>query len=51
MWMARIICSNGQCEEEREVVVDGLNDLDDLACECGCGFVLIAVSALTAVHG
>jgi hypothetical protein len=39
--LARIHCSD--CPEEVEVLVDELDELDGLVCECGYGFVLESV--------
>jgi hypothetical protein len=44
MLLARIICSDPECAEELEVTVEDLDELEDYACECGHGFVLITVS-------
>jgi hypothetical protein len=44
MWLARVICSDPDCYEERELLVGSLAELDGFACECGYGFVLLAVA-------
>jgi len=40
--LATLICSD--CSEEREVVVNTLDELDGFPCECGYGFVLLRIS-------
>jgi hypothetical protein len=44
MWIAHIICSGRDCTEEREVVIDELDDLDRIGCTCGHAFVLLSIS-------
>jgi hypothetical protein len=44
MWLASLICSDPGCYEERELLVESLEELDGVVCECGYGFVLLAVS-------
>ena len=41
MFLAKVFCSD--CSEEVEVLLDELDELDGLACECGYGFVLESV--------
>jgi hypothetical protein len=45
---AHIACSN--CPEEIELVIDGLGELDGLTCECGYGFVLLALGEVELEH-
>ena len=49
MWIARIVCSHGDCTEERELVVESLEELDRVACDCGYGFVLVSVASVELV--
>jgi len=49
MYLARIVCSHGECTEEKELIVESLEELDEGACPCGYGFVLISVSAVELV--
>jgi hypothetical protein len=44
MWIAHVICSDPDCCEERQLLVASLAELDGFACECGFGFVLLAVA-------
>ena len=46
-----VICSEPRCHEEREILVDELDELDGFACECGAGFVSLTVSQVALVHG
>ena len=46
MLLARIICSDWECTEELEVRVEDLDELENYACDCGHGFVLLTVSEL-----
>jgi hypothetical protein len=48
MLLARIVCSDPSCHEEKEVVVEFVDQLKGLVCECGHGFVLESVSSLHA---
>ena len=42
--LARLTCSDVDCLERDEVSVASLDELDTLACECGCTWELLAVS-------
>ncbi len=46
MLLAKIDCSDPECEGDLEIVIEDLNELSGLVCECGHGFVLTAVSEL-----
>jgi hypothetical protein len=48
MLLARILCSDPRCTEELEATVEDLDGLDGYLCDCGCGFVLMAVAELRA---
>lgn len=44
MWQALVVCSS--CAEEREVVVDDLEDeLDREVCSCGYSYVVLSIAA------
>ncbi len=47
LFLARLLCSDPDCAERIEEHVADLAELDRLACECGCTYELIAVSAAT----
>lgn len=42
--LARLVCSDTECADLDEVAVVSLDELDRLACVCGCSFELLAVS-------
>jgi hypothetical protein len=44
MLLVRLICSDPECVEEHEVVVNALEELDGFTCECGFGLVVASVS-------
>jgi hypothetical protein len=44
MFLVRIDCSDPECTEEREAVVESLDQVETLACDCGHGFVVVSVS-------
>jgi hypothetical protein len=46
MLLARIECSDPECESELELVLEELDELHGLVCDCGYGFVLASVSEL-----
>lgn len=46
MFLVTVVCSDPECAEEREVAVEDLDAVDDDICECGHGFVVVAVSEL-----
>ena len=49
MWIAQVLCSGQECTEEIEVVVESLDELAGLACDCGYGFMLVRVSEVELV--
>jgi hypothetical protein len=51
MFLATIVCSDPGCDEEREVAVRRIDELDGFPCECGHGFVLVAVAELREAGG
>jgi hypothetical protein len=51
VWLVEIVCSDPRCHEERETLVEHLEDLDGVGCECGAGFVTITVSEVATVYG
>jgi hypothetical protein len=46
MFLVQIVCSDPECTEEREIAVESLDEIDDIACHCSHGFVAISVSEL-----
>jgi hypothetical protein len=50
MWMVSVICSGPDCGEQDELVVATLEEAEELACECGCGFVTLAIASFEPVY-
>ena len=46
MFIVNVICSDEDCAEEIEAVVETREEVDDLLCECECGTVLLSVADL-----
>jgi hypothetical protein len=46
MLLVTVVCSDPKCVEEREIAVADLNAADAVVCDCGYGFVVVAVSEL-----
>jgi hypothetical protein len=44
MLIARMLCSDPGCADEREIVVARLTELDGACCECGFGLVVTSIS-------
>jgi hypothetical protein len=44
LWAVDLVCSDPACAAEREAVVADLEELDRLACECGCCLVTLSVA-------
>jgi hypothetical protein len=44
LFIARLTCSDPECTEDLEASVSTLEELDALACDCGCTWELLAVS-------
>jgi hypothetical protein len=49
MYLARIVCSHGECTEEIELIVESVEELDEGACPCGYGFELVSVAEVELV--
>ena len=47
---ALLICTDEACAEEIEAYGTRLEELEALACECGCALQVIAVSEIEFVH-
>lgn len=41
MYVARLICSDVDCAEEREIGARTLSELSAGACECGCALEIV----------
>lgn len=49
--MFQILVACSSCEEETEVLVEGLEDVDREVCPCGYSYVVLAVSEFEPLHG
>jgi hypothetical protein len=41
MYVARVLCSDAACADERTVEIATIAELEALACDCGCTFEVI----------
>ena len=46
MLLVTVVCSDRECIEECEIVVGDLDAVEAYVCDCGHGFVVVAVSEL-----
>jgi hypothetical protein len=44
MLLVTVVCSDPECAEEREILVEDLDAIDATICDCDHGFVVVAVS-------
>jgi hypothetical protein len=44
MLLVTVVCSDPECIEEREVLVEDLDAIDATVCDCSHGFVVVSVS-------
>jgi len=51
MWIVTTVCSDDACAAEVEFVVDSLEEVDALACECGYSVVSLSVASFEPWHG
>ncbi|MBA2240697.1 MAG: hypothetical protein H0W09_05570 [Solirubrobacterales bacterium] len=49
--MFEVLIGCSSCEDELEVVVVSLEEAEQLGCECGAGYVVMAVAELEFVPG
>jgi hypothetical protein len=45
MWNVTVVCSDDKCAEVMEVVVDDLDDVDAVVCDCEHSVVVLAVAS------
>ena len=43
-FLVRLLCTDPECAERVEELVVDLEELDALACDCGCTWEILAVS-------
>jgi hypothetical protein len=46
MLLVKVVCSDPECAEEREIALGDLDAVDETVCDCGYGFVVVSVSNL-----
>ena len=46
MFIVNVICSDEDCAEEIEAVVETMAEVGDVVCECDCSTVLLSVADL-----
>ena len=46
MFVVNVICSDEECAEEIEAVVETLEEVDDIVCECSYGTVMLRIADL-----
>ncbi|HEX3238916.1 MAG TPA: hypothetical protein VHR18_02130 [Solirubrobacterales bacterium] len=44
MWLIQVTCSDPDCAEDFEVLVDDLNDVEETVCECEACVVVLSVA-------
>ena len=49
MWIARVICSGPDCDDELEIVIGSLDELDGLICDCGYGYAFATIAEVELV--
>ena len=46
MFLVNVICSDENCAEEIEAVVESIEEIGDIVCECHCCTVLLSIADL-----
>ncbi len=49
MWQVLVVCSDDKCAEVMEVVVDDLDEVEAIVCECDYNVVLLRVASFEPV--
>ena len=45
MWIVEVVCSDPGCAETREVIVEDLDEIERVVCDCECSIVTLTVAA------
>lgn len=45
MWQVVVVCSDSDCAEEVELLVEDLDDVDREACACGYCVLIVSVAS------
>jgi hypothetical protein len=48
VFIVHLTCSDVACAEELEAVVETLEEIDEVLCECGCCTALVTIAELDA---
>jgi hypothetical protein len=51
MWIISAACSDASCGSEAEFVVDTLEEIEELVCECGYCVVALSVASFEPIYG
>jgi hypothetical protein len=49
MWQVTVVCSDDRCAEVMEVVVEDLDEIEAVVCECDYNVVLLRVASFEPV--
>ena len=49
MWVVHLICSDDDCTDELELVLEHVDDVERVGCTCGHAFILASVSEVELV--
>jgi hypothetical protein len=49
MWLIQVTCSDPECAEDFEVLVDDLNDVEETVCECDACVIVLSVAHFVSV--
>jgi hypothetical protein len=44
MWLMKVVCSDTECGEEFELMVEELEEVDRAICACECSVITLAVA-------
>lgn len=44
MLAVTVVCSDAECWEERELLVESIEQFDEAGCECDYGFVVVRIA-------
>lgn len=50
MWLIQVTCSDPDCAEDFEVMVEDLNEVEEILCECEHCVVVLAVADFEPLH-
>ncbi|MBK5219247.1 MAG: hypothetical protein JJE35_05620 [Thermoleophilia bacterium] len=50
MWLIQVTCSDPDCGEDFEVLVEDLNEVEEIVCECEHCVVVLSVADFEPLH-